>query len=83
MPVLAFWYCRCLRLCVCMCVYLSLACLHDNSGPIQARITKFGSKMQNTLVKNPIFGGAIDLDLQGQIYLEIVKIYPILILSAP
>ena len=32
---------------VCLCE--SLACPHDNSGPIQARITKFGPKMQDTL----------------------------------
>ena len=65
-PVLAFGYCRCLRLCVCVCVCLSvclsvcqsLACPGDNSGPVQARIAKFGPKMQKTLVKVPIvFGG--------------------------
>ena len=57
-PVLAFGYCRCLRLCVCVCVcpYVcqSLACPRDNSGPVQARIAKFGPKMQKTLVKVPI-----------------------------
>ena len=60
-PVLAFEYC-CLRLCVCLCVCVSvclsvcesLACLCDNSGPVQARIIKFGPKMQKTLVKVPI-----------------------------
>ena len=61
-PVLAFGYCRCLRLCVCPCVCQSvrqsLACPRNNSGPVQARITKFGPKMQKTLVKVPIvFGG--------------------------
>ena len=45
--------------CVCMCVYQSRACPHDNSSPIQARITKFGPEMQNTLVYVPIvFGDA-------------------------
>ena len=55
-PVLAFGYCRCLRLCVCLCLSVckSLACPRDNSGPVQARITKFEPKMQNTLVKVPI-----------------------------
>ena len=64
-PVLAFGYCRCLRLCVCVCVCVSvclsvcqsLACPGDNSGPVQARITKFGPKMQKTLVKVPIVLG--------------------------
>ena len=55
-PVLAFGYCRCLRLYVCVCpsVCQSLACPRDNSGPVQARIAKFGPKMQKTLVKVPI-----------------------------
>ena len=53
-PVFAFGYCRCLRLCVCVSVCQSLACPRDNSGPVQARIAKFGPKMQKTLVKVPI-----------------------------
>ena len=53
-PVLAYGYCHRLRLCVCSCVCQSLACPRDNSGPAQARIAKFGPKMQKTLVKVPI-----------------------------
>ena len=55
-PVLAFGYCRCLRLCVCVCLSVcqSRVCPRDNSSPVQARITKFGAQMQNTLVKVPI-----------------------------
>ena len=58
-PVLAFGYCHRLRLwvCVCVCVYQSRACPDDNSSPIQARITKFGPEMQNTLVWVPIVFG--------------------------
>ena len=58
-PVLAFGYCHRLRLwvCVSVCMYQSQACLHDNSSPIQARITKFGPEMQNTLVWVPIVLG--------------------------
>ena len=42
---------------LCVCVYQSRACPHDNSSPIQARITKFGPEMQNTLVWVPfVFG---------------------------
>ena len=33
---------------VCLCVYQSRACLHNNSSLIQARITKCGPEMQNT-----------------------------------
>ena len=58
---------RVLSLHVSVCVHQSLACPHDNSSPVQARITKFGPEKQNTLVKIPIVLGAIDLDLQGQI----------------
>ena len=42
----------------CVCVYESLACPHDNSSPVQARITKFGPEKQNTLVKIPIVFGS-------------------------
>ena len=42
---------------VCVCVYQSRACPHDNWSPIQARITKFGPEMQNTLVWVPIVLG--------------------------
>ena len=44
---------------VCVCVSVSVcvsitACLRDNSGPIQARVIKFGPKVQNNLVRMPI-----------------------------
>ena len=57
-----FWPSGIVIACVCVsgcpCVYQSLACPHDNSSAGQARITKFGSEIQNTLVKMPIvFGG--------------------------
>ena len=45
----------CVSVCVCACQ--SLSCPRDNSGPIQARIAKFGPKMQKTLVKVPIVLG--------------------------
>ena len=56
-PVLAFGYCRCLPLCVCQSVCQSLACLRDNSRPVQARITKFETQVWKTLVKIPIVLG--------------------------
>ena len=39
-------YCPCLQLCVIMSIHLSCVCVnhllvHDNSGPVEARITKF------------------------------------------
>ena len=56
-PVLAFGYCRCLRLCVSQSVCQSLACPCDNLRPVQARITKFETQVQKTLVKIPIVLG--------------------------
>ena len=53
--------CVCVCVCVCLSVCQSLACPRDNSVPVQARIAKFGPKMQKTLVKVPIVFGAIDL----------------------
>ena len=49
----------CVCVCVSVCLYVcqSLACPRDNSGPVQARIAKFGPKMQKTLVKVPIVLG--------------------------
>ena len=44
--------------CVCLPVCVSItSCPRDNSGPVQARIAKFGPKMQKTLVKVPIVLG--------------------------
>ena len=43
--------------CLCVCVCQSRACPHDNSPLVQARITKFGTKVQKNLVKVPIVFG--------------------------
>ena len=40
------------------CIKMQI-CPHDNSSPVQGRITKFGAEVQNTL----LFRGVIDLDL--------------------
>ena len=47
------------------------ACLCHNSPPFQAKITKFGSELQNTWIKILLFWEVINLDLQGQIELKI------------
>ena len=81
---LAFGYCRCLRLSVRSCVRPSVprprACLRDNLSSVQARITKFGTEVQNTLVKIPFVWGSLTLNLKVKFNLNI-KIYPILCLS--
>ena len=56
--------CLCLSVCL-VCLCQSLAYPRDNSGLVEARITKFGPKMQNTLVKVSLVL-LIDLELQGQ-----------------
>ena len=44
--------------CVCEFVCQSLASPQDNSGPVQARLTKFGPTIQKNLVKVPfVLGG--------------------------
>ena len=54
-----FWPSGIVVACVCVsvCVCQSWACPHDNSPLVQARITKFGTKMQKILVKVPIVFG--------------------------
>ena len=74
--------CVSVRVSVCLCVYQSLAYPHDNSSAFQARITKFGSEIQNTLVKMPIFlGGWSTLTIKVKFHLKI-EFYLILSLSA-
>ena len=60
-PVLAFGYCHrlclCIGPCVCVCMCQSLPCPHDKSSSVQARITKFGTEVQNILGKIPLIFG--------------------------
>ena len=69
-PVLAFGYCRCMRLSVCPSV-----CVCGNHLPVRAithHLFKLGSPNLDHRCKRPwlrslLFWGVIDLDLQGQI----------------
>ena len=47
--------CLCVRVCVCVCQ--SRVCPRYKSSAVQARITKFGSEVQNALVKIPVVWG--------------------------
>ena len=62
-PILAFGYCRCLRLCVCVCpsVCQSQACPCDNSWPVSARITKLDHRCKRPWTRSLLFLGVIDL----------------------
>ena len=60
---MAFGYCRCVRPSMCQ----PRPCPSDNLSLIQARITKFGPEVQNTLIKISVALGLIYMDLQGQI----------------
>ena len=69
-PVLAFGYCRCLRLCVCVSVCLCVN--HLLVRAITRDLFKLGSPNLDQRCKRPwlrslLFLGPIDLDLQGQI----------------
>ena len=72
--------------CVCVCVSITcslVACPRDNSRLVQARITKFGPKMQNTLVLGPYC-----IRTQSTLTFKVksnlkIKLYRILSLSAP
>ena len=76
-----FWPLGIVVACVCVCVYQSLACPHDNSSPVQARITKFGPEKQNTLVKIPfVLGGQLTFTFKVKFNFKL-KIDPILSLS--
>ena len=73
-----FWPLGIVVACVCLsvgvCVYQSINCPPDNSRHVETRITKFGPKMQNTLVKDPIvLGGNRPWTLRSN---SKVKIYP-------
>ena len=69
-PVLAFGYCRCLRLSVCVCVRpcvnheLVRAITHD---PYQLGSPNLDRKCKRPWLRSLLFLGVIDLDLQGQI----------------
>ena len=72
-PVLAFGYCHRLRLWVCVSVCVCVN--HELVHTITHHSFKLGSPNFDQRCKTPWFrslflGGMIDLDLQGQIYLE-------------
>ena len=72
-PVLAFGYCRCMHVCMCVCVPVSVN--HELVRAIIHQPFKLGSPNLDQRCKRPwlrslFFCGAIDLDFQGQIELK-------------
>ena len=72
-PVLAFGYCRCLR--VCVCVYVCLSVNHQLVRAITHQPFKLESPNLDQRCKRPwlrslLFLGTIDLELQGEIELK-------------
>ena len=68
-PVLAFGYCRCLRLCVSLCVnhLLVRAITRD---PFKLGSPNLKHSCKRPWLRSLLFWGGIDLYLQGQIYLQ-------------
>ena len=60
----------CVCVCVRVCVHQPQACLHYNSSPLLAVITKFGSEVQNTLVKIHIVWGRLTLTFKFKFKLK-------------
>ena len=75
-PVLAFGYCRCLRVCVCLSVNHQLV-RAVTLQPFKLESPNLDQRCKRPWLRSLLFFGMIDLELQGQIKLK-VKIYPIL-----
>ena len=68
-PVLAFGYCRCLRVCVCLSVNHQLvpAITHQ---PFKLESPNLDQRCKRPWLRSRLFFGTIDLELQGQIELK-------------
>ena len=70
-PVLAFGYCRCLRVCVCVCLsvnhQLVRAITHQ---PFKLESPNLDQRCKRPWLRSLLFFGTIDLELQGQIELK-------------
>ena len=71
-PILAFGYCRCLRLPLrlsILCVNLGLICM-ITWHPFNLESPNVDWKSKTSWLRSLLFWGLIDLDLQGKIWLE-------------
>ena len=74
-PVMAFRYCRCLRLSVCVCVCVCVSVNHQfvrtiTCHPLKLQSPNLDQKCKRPWLRSLLFLGFIDLDLQGQIELK-------------
>ena len=70
-PVSAFEYCHRLRLCVCPCVCVNHLLVRTiTHQPFKLASPNLGQRCKTPCLRCLLFGGVIDLDLQGQIELE-------------
>ena len=86
-PVLAFGYCCCMHLSVCVsvCVRQPPACPRDNSSPVRARITKslnLDHRCRGPFLRSLLFcfGGWLTMTFKAKLNFK-VKMYPILSFS--
>ena len=71
-PVLAFGIVLPVCVCVYVCVLQSWVCPCDNLLPIQGRITKFGTDVQNTLFKiSYFFWGSLTVTFEVKVNLQV------------
>ena len=70
-PVLAFWYCRCLRVCLCVCLsvnhQLVRAVTHQ---PFELESPNLDQIYKRPWLRSLLFFGMVDLEFQGQIELK-------------
>ena len=68
-PVLAFGYCPCLRMCVCLSVNHQLVCAITHQ-PFKLESPNLDQRCKRPWLRSLLFFGMIDLELQGQIELK-------------
>ena len=69
-PVLAFGYCHCLHLCLCVCINHLLVCMITHQ-PFKLKSTNLDQRCKTPCLRCLSFLRVIDFDLQGQLQLEI------------
>ena len=70
-PVLAFGYCRCLRVCVCVCLSVNHQLVRAvTRQPFKLEPPNLDQRCKRPWLRSLLFFWAVDLELQGQIELK-------------